>query len=119
MTSTGTAGSENFQSTEQQKDSESQPKKMSVTNGPGSPEVMDTTAQKDTKKQEELVKKFDNINYVEAPLPKTNPWNKRQNITSNPVSDPGMVVSFYIFSGVVYDHYLQGLWDSALSKLGT
>lgn len=25
-------------------------------------------------KKEDIVKKFDNVNYVEAPLPKTNPW---------------------------------------------
>ena len=32
---------------------------------------LDTKGEKDS-----LVKKFDNKNFVEAPIPKTNPWNK-------------------------------------------
>lgn len=43
------------------------------------------TAVEDEKSENEKtkVKKFDNKNYVEAPLPKSNPWNKQP--TSPPV----------------------------------
>ena len=83
MASPGSAGSENFQSSDQQTGSgnvNNEPK-TSVSNGPASPDV--GTTQKDNKKPEETVKKFDNINFVEAPIPKTNPWNKGKNITNH------------------------------------
>lgn len=45
------------------------------------------TAVEDEKSEKEKtkVKKFDNKNYVEAPLPKSNPWNKSAQPTSPPV----------------------------------
>ena len=92
LTSAGTVGSENFQPSEQG-ELESQPNPTSVTNGPSASEAMETAVvEKDPKKQEDIVKKFDNVNYVEAPLPKTNPWNKKQNVSSNPASEPGKLI---------------------------
>ena len=92
LTSAGTVGSENFQPSEQG-ELESQPNPISVTNGPSAAEGMETAVvEKDPKKQEDIVKKFDNVNYVEAPLPKTNPWNKKQNVSSNPASEPGKLI---------------------------
>ena len=84
VSSPGVGGSESFQPSENQEGKDIQPT-MSVSNGPSSPDASESS--KKEKKPEEIVKKFDNINYVEAPLPKTNPWTKTKN-----VSDPGMCV---------------------------
>lgn len=48
--------------------------------------IENETAVEDEKSEKEKtkVKKFDNKNYVEAPLPKSNPWNKQP--TSPPVN---------------------------------
>lgn len=92
MASSGAVGSENFQSKDTQKEGGSgnnEPKKT-VSNGPASPDVVEATTPKESKKTEEIVKKFDNVNYVEAPIPKTNPWNKGKNNTG---VEPGAPVS--------------------------
>lgn len=49
--------------------------------------IENETAVEDEKSEKEKtkVKKFDNKNYVEAPLPKSNPWNKSAQPTSPPV----------------------------------
>jgi len=40
----------------------------------------------EAKKKDEMVKKFDNVNYVEAPLPKTNAWGVSKSVVkSQPV----------------------------------
>lgn len=60
-----------------------QPSENKVTNNlekENEPDDESTDKEKTTK----IVKKFDNKNYVEAPLPKTNPWNKSQPPTSPP-----------------------------------
>jgi hypothetical protein len=44
----------------------------------------DTKGEKEAK--EPKVKKFDNKTYVEAPLPKTNPWNKGKKNPAGPAS---------------------------------
>lgn len=52
--------------------------------------VENETAVEDEKSEKEKtkVKKFDNKNYVEAPLPKSNPWNKN----AQPTSPPAQIV---------------------------
>lgn len=53
-------------------------------------ERKDKKGDKETEeKREEIVKKFDNVNFVEAPLPKTNPWAVTKPI---PTSIPQAVI---------------------------
>ena len=84
INSPGVVGSENFQASDNQDANLDAQPKTSVSNGPSSPDAIES-ANKDNKKAEEIVKKFDNVNYVEAPIPKTNPWNKGKTVT-----EPGM-----------------------------
>lgn len=47
--------------------------------------------EKKEEKKEDVVKKFDNVNYVEAPLPKTNPWAKNKSpVMRSQSSEAGM-----------------------------
>lgn len=67
----------------------------------------ETKGEKGEKEAKELkVKKFDNKTYVEAPLPKTNPWNKGKKNPAGPASpkaaaakppivEPGIVTRLY------------------------
>ena len=87
----GGGGSESFQAAENQEANADAQSTMSVTNGPSSPDS--TESAKNEKKPEDTVKKFDNVNYVEAPIPKTNPWTKAKNVT-----EPGMIFEFLVSS---------------------
>lgn len=88
VTSPDAAGSEKLQPSEPQ-ESGNQAKK-NVSNGPSHQDAADAP-KKDSKKSEESVKKFDNVHYVEAPIPKTNPWNKGKTLTES-----GLI--FYTYS---------------------
>ena len=71
---------------------------------PPAKEKIEDKEEKETKNVS-VVKKFDNKNYVEAPLPKTNPWNKNSSSNNAPVpvsmaTKPGKV--FHVLCKAYY-----------------